>query len=186
MVSSAVVLPSPKPPSAVRVIFGAIILVGSVVFAGLGVPGVVGARADQALRETEGNVLSVSSERRRLLTRGRSPNSPTHENLIEVKFRYQVDGKPYEGREHAFDEPREIITDDAEAKRRIAELRAAKRITVLYDPADPSRAVLDRRELPPALAVSIVGGVGLLVSLWLLLGWWRDRRAYLKLAGPSA
>lgn len=169
-------------PSAVRVVFGIPLVIGALILLGFGVPGIVGASADRAMKPVAGEVVSVSSERRRLLTRGTSPNSPTHENLIRVRYRYVVDGKTYEGDVHALDEPRETITDDAKAKARIEALRSAEELTVLVHPADPERAVLARRQMAPAVAVSVVGAILFSIGLILLLGWRRDRRVYERLS----
>jgi hypothetical protein len=167
----------PRRPATVKLIFGTILVGGSLILLGLGVPGVLGARADNALVAVEGVVMSVVSDRQGLWVRSNSPNAPTHENLITVSYAYTVDGVAYAGDTWAFDEPRESITNDAEAAQRLEALVDADGITVLYDPTDPSVSVLSKRELAPAAVVTVVGGVGVPVGGFLLWGWWASRRA---------
>ena len=171
----------PKPPTLVLLLLGGLFAVGGLVLLGLGVPGVIGASADASLIPTEGRVGDVSSYRRKLWVTGTGPNRSTHENVIVVAYSYAVDGKRYSGRRYAFDEPDEAITDDAEAQARIESVRAADAIKVLYDPADPSQAVLARREMAPAVVVSVLGTVLMILGPGLMVGWWRARRSYHRL-----
>lgn len=61
----------------------------------------------------------------------------------EVRFEYQVDGRPYEGTRFCFGEF-EIPTWDTEAFER--EYMIGREIPVYYDPVHPERSVLNRNE----------------------------------------
>lgn len=173
--------PPPKPPTLVRLLLGGVLITAGLAGLALGVPGVLGARADASLATTEGTVDRVSSYRRQLVFTPTGPGRPTHENVIQVEYSYTVGEKGYSGRRYAFDEPDEGITDDTRAQARIRQLQSAEAVAVLYDPADPSRAVLTRREMLPPVVVSVLGAVGLALGVALALSWRSARRSYRQL-----
>ena len=134
-----------------------------------GVVAAIQAQGDASLQVVSGEVLSVESDRSMLLVRANSPNAPTHESEIRVRYRWTVDGTTYEGSRYAFDREHEDITDAEEAAARVAFLEKGA-VDVLVSPDDPSIAVLARRDPTPRLVLAFLGLLGLIVCLAVLAG----------------
>jgi hypothetical protein len=175
----------PSPPGAARGIVGALLVLVSTIVIGLAARDLHGAGVDAELKKTTGKIESVTSERRRLLVRSDSPNAPTHETVIHVAFSYTVDGEPHVGTRYSMNEEHETIANDAAAQARLTALRVGSPVPVLYDPRDPSRAVLARRAAKGPLAGAIVASIGSLIGIGLLGSWWARRRRHAALTAVS-
>lgn len=104
------------------------------------------ARASQRWRTTPGRI--VSATRKEL--RGRPP-----QYLTRVSYAYTVDGREYESGSIRFADQGSF--NDAEAQAILDRYKPGTEVTVHYDPARPSRAVLE----PFLDAKSFLLGVGL-------------------------
>jgi hypothetical protein len=134
-----------------------------------GVVAALQARGDASLQVVPGEVLEVETDRSMLLVRSNSPDAPTHESEIRVRYRWTVDGTTYEGTRYAFDREHEAITDVGEAAARVAFLEQGP-VDVLVSPDDPSVAVLARRDPTPRMVLAVLGFLGLVVCLAVLAG----------------
>ena len=131
------------------------------------------ARGDADLVAVPGEVVEVETDRSLLLVRPNSPNAPTHESEIRVRYRWTVAGETHEGTRFAFDRDHEAISDLAAARQRVEHLERGV-VEVLVDPDDPSIAVLARRDPTPRLVLAFLGFLGLCAGAGL---WWTGRRA---------
>ncbi|MCU1359468.1 MAG: hypothetical protein JWN99_757 [Ilumatobacteraceae bacterium] len=93
-------------------------------------------RAAAAWAQTTGSVLSTTIQIRRL-GQGRS-------EVPMVIYAYQVDGRPYQSYRVRAGDDTGGLKVSGEASRTLERYPVGSNVTVYYDPADPTKAALER------------------------------------------
>ncbi len=103
---------------------------------------------------------------------------------IEVTYRFVVDGRAYTSSRYATDEPYDEYSEGSTAAaERIDYLTKHKQVTAFVPLQDPSRAVLEREELVPAVIVTAAGALTLLLVIVFFIRWRLGRK---KVTAPYA
>ena len=158
-----------KRPSRAYLLVGLLLSLLGLGFAGAGIWSMRGALADREWRATDAQIEKVTIGRHHAVVSGPRRSSLRH--TVQVTYRYEVDGKPIRASRYTGDEAYETFTEQAEAEARADELRRTGRLTVYYDPATPTHAVIERRSLLPPIGVAIIGGVVLLLGIGFVLAY---------------
>lgn len=117
----------------------------------------------------EGQVVSVSIRTHSSIHDARRSGADRHRTYFpQVRYRWSVAGRAFEGRRYALGEEHEDYAERSEAQRAAARFPAGATVEVFYDPADPASAVLDPSQqagayvpLPLGLLMLAVGIAGL-------------------------
>ncbi|MEM9692982.1 MAG: hypothetical protein AAGA56_10580, partial [Myxococcota bacterium] len=88
---------------------------------------------------------------------------------VQTNYSYVVDGQTFSGTYFRTGELTIDYTNRPSAEARAAEIRAAGRIPIHYDPEDPGVAVMEPQEI--TAFVPILFGLG-----WVVVGVWLARR----------
>lgn len=102
---------------------------------------------------------------------------------ISLTYRYEIDGESYTSTRYSLAEASDDWEQgrEAEAAERLRERQRETHITAYVRPDDPTQAVIAPPEIAPAIALTCVGGVGLLAFAGLALSRRRQaRRASLE------
>lgn len=162
----------------IPLLLGLVLLLGGGSLGVLGVSGLLAATADEDLASAPGTIDEVTVTKR--VRASRTSGQDTHEHLVVVLYRYQVDGQTYKNNQYAFDEPHEAFGTSQEARARAEKLQAKRgrdgALTVLYDPALPHRSILAKREGLPAMVACVGGGAAGLLGVFFLVSHARRRR----------
>lgn len=124
--------------------------------------------------------VNVSKDRRLTGSSG-SPSDPTYWK-VATSFRYTVNDSVFPGHRFRTAEPSQEFSDEASARARAQALKESGKVTVRYDPENPSYAVIEPQELG-AVAPIIVGLMVAAAGGWLLRRHWRRRRAFAAASG---
>ncbi len=134
--------------------------------------------AEHSWKSTRGTVVNVSS---------RSVGSGKKAKIrVYVQYRFEVDGKPYDGKYIETGQTYYSYGSDRSASHRIATLRKHPRVKVYYDPKKPEKAILERQNAAFHMVPFVVMGMAWVVALILLWVFWRKRRAYKEKLAAAA
>lgn len=117
----------------------------------------------------EGQIVSVSIRTHSSIHDGRHSGAHRQRSYFpQIRYRWSVAGRSFEGRRYALGEEHEDYAERSEAQRAAAQFAAGTAVEVFYDPADPASAVLDPSQrsgayvpLPLGLLMLAVGIAGM-------------------------
>jgi Protein of unknown function (DUF3592) len=92
------------------------------------------------------------------------PGQRTTVYLPEVRFEYRVADREYAAKQVQVGDPVQLSWPDA-AERIVRSYPVGRDVTVYYDPADPNRAVLERKVASGSALLLGIAGIGLLVAV---------------------
>jgi hypothetical protein len=94
----------------------------------------------------------------------------------DVRYEYGVGGRAYSGHRLALGEPEEdsLFAYQQQAESKAARFQPGDRVTVYFDPDNPSNATLDRAQ--GAFVAFVMGVIAMAGALFVLRAWWRSRR----------
>jgi len=82
----------------------------------------------------------------------------------EVRFEYRVADREYASKQFQVGDPMQLSWPDA-AEKIVRSFPEGREVTVYYDPADPNRAVLERKVASGSALLLGIAGIGLLVAV---------------------
>jgi hypothetical protein len=152
---------------------GVFLILNALGLVGVAVAGVLGSVADEELEPLTGRVTAVQVERDPARSRGREA-SP---HLLKVSYEYEVGGKVYSGSQYSRSDAHQRFDSRVEADERAAALLSERELTLYRDPAEPSKAVIARRERGPMFPMGLLGVAVGLLGLFCVNVYTRRRRA---------
>ena len=163
---------SPIGPKEILALLPPLMFVGfGVVLIAIGVSSYRKTKTTQSWPSTEGTVLATNI--RRYNDEGTIRFAP------EVDYEYQVDGQTYKSSQIR---PEVFISflDDDEAKRFLEKYAVGSKVQVFYDPATPTKAVIEPRAAPVLHFVTLMGVISCTFALIVYYVSYRRHRRRLR------
>ena len=130
-------------------------------------------RASASWPTTDGEVVSAAIARDSTRIRGGGYN---HFYRADVRYRYHVNGKPYESDTFTFGVPHSY-SSQTEAESEVATYAVGRHVEVHYDPDNPSSATINSGTVPKQFQVVLgMAGAGTLAGILAVLSGILSRR----------